>query len=223
MSNVGKKLARLNVRTVKLDRAVGGGESEFTSTDFAAALAFMPEGLGRELLIFVWWPDGASEERLCAHIDRMLMNEWRERSGALVTAELMAFSGAPITQTTRSKQIAMARRWPGIVTRQGDDYVRNERYSGVRNAVLHEMRHAGLCKVCKGRCSFIDAENVEFECIACLGTGREKSSDRWRADAAGVGQTHYREAWNRVYEWLIRELRAVLASAEAEYERSLSG
>jgi hypothetical protein len=223
MTHVGKKLAKLNAKTVTFGAVAGGGTPEFISTDYAAALAFMSEGIGRELLIFIWWPDGASKERLCTYIDRILMNEWRERTGALTTAELMAFSGAPRSQATRAKEIAMARKWPGIVTKQGDDLVRNERYSGVRNAVLHEMRHAGQCKVCKGRCSFTDADGVEFECVACLATGREKSSDRWRAEASGVGQTHYRDAWNRVYEWLIRELRAALATAEVEYERSLSG
>ena len=58
--DVGQLLARMSPQAVNYAAVGGGGQPELTTSDIAAALAFVPKGLGRSVLEAVYWPDGAT-------------------------------------------------------------------------------------------------------------------------------------------------------------------
>lgn len=63
MGNVRELLSsRMGPTTVKFDTG-RGGTPDLTTQDIAAALAYVQDGLGRELLEALWWPESAARRR----------------------------------------------------------------------------------------------------------------------------------------------------------------
>lgn len=221
--HIGVVMARLNPKNVRLDTGAGG-TPELTSTDIAAAIAFVPDGLGRELLCHVWWPDGArlTAEALDQRIATLQIREWTKRQEAMQTAQA-AFAVAT-TEHSRLRagsmlEAAEVRAWPSILVSLDPVEVRPT-YRAVRRAVLDELANGG-CEVCGGR-GIVNNANKYVACKTCVGAGEHRRSDRSRAAACGLeSHSTYVRQWRKVYEWLYDACRAELEPAEQAFRRAL--
>lgn len=199
--HIGRALAKLNPKNVRFDVGTGG-IPELTAQDIAAALGCVDDGLGRELLCQVWWPDGAklSEHHLIEILTNAQRQEWQRREDRMLDAVLaVAMHGGTKGQRTYAE--AHADRWPGMVRLIHEIPIVVEDYESVRWAVISEMKGAGLCPICMGRASVRSSSGLACICPRCLGTGHMAVSERSRADACGMSWEKYRSRWSRVYEW----------------------
>jgi len=214
-------MARLNPSTVRYD--VGrGGIPMLTAQDIAAALAFVEEGLGRELLVRTWWPAGAklATERLHEIVDRAVRAEWARREMVMTEALMAVIDHGPRAQ--RQYQDAVAQRWPELTTRRNDrEPVVADGWRMVRNGVLAEVGSAGLCYACSGRGTTSNDHGVSVECGTCSGVGHHRMGERERAYAAGFKWTTYRESWSQVYDWAFQHCSEALHRAERQLGAAL--
>ncbi|MEF2147773.1 hypothetical protein [Aquilutibacter rugosus] len=227
MTDVRKLLARLNPTTVKFDIGSGGGVPELTAQDIAAALAFVPEGIGRDMMCLIWWPHGAGVTRrgLDEKIAQLLHGELSKRVHAVQDAKLaLAFlegrlgsrfvSHATQMEIRKAKlQIETAKMncWPLECA---------EVYATLRNAVIDELMEPNLCRACGGRCDVRDGDLV-VTCEQCEGSGIAPVSDRARAHRIGRSQTTYLQNWRGPYEWLHRKLSEAEAEARTRLAKAL--
>lgn len=204
-------LAKLNAKSPRMDGGFGG-IPELTASDIAAAIAFVPEGLGREIMCRLWWPEGSL--LTARELDRLLMNaqlaEWRERIDVMLTAQLRcAYAELPHERSRAHAALdaAKAKLWP----RLGPESC----YEAIRRAVLAEMSSASLCPACKGR-GYVPSPTTgaPVRCTGCNSTGRRKASDRMRAEMIERDESTYRRAWKPVYEWTEQLCLDALGPAE---------
>lgn len=221
--HIGIAMAKLNPKNVRFDVGTGG-KPELSSTDIAAAIAFVPDGLGRELLCHVWWPDGArlTAEALDQRIAILQIQEWTRREEAMRTAE--AAYAVATTQHSKLRaqamlEVAESRVWPSIIISPDPVKVRPT-YRAIRLAVLDELAH-GECEVCGGR-GIVNNANKYVPCKTCTGSGEHRRSDRSRAASCGLeSHSAYVRQWRKVYEWLLDVCIAELAPAEEAFRRAL--
>ena len=199
--HIGRALAKLNPKNVRFD--VGsGGIPDITPQDIAAALGCVDDGLGRELLCQVWWPDGAklSEHHLIEILIEAQRQEWQRREDRMLDAMLaVAMHGG--TRGQQAYAQAHAERWPSMIRMVHELPQPAEGYGRVRIAVIAEMKGAGLCPTCGGRAAVRIESGQVCICPKCLGSGHMAISERARADACGMQWATYRDRWARVYEW----------------------
>lgn len=217
-------LARLNPKTTRYDIGAGGGFDRITDQDIAGALAFVPRGLGRELLIRVYWPSGAElvARQFDGVLQALMAEELRRRNHAYVDADIAhmlalgsAKSAAPnerreAERTVRhceiAKEQARAACWP----------MHAEQHQALRHAVLREIAEPHLCSECEGRGSKMVESKLQV-CMACKGTGRGKVSDRERAKRIGRDESTFRRVWRDAYMWLLDRLEGELVEAERRF------
>lgn len=222
--HVGKMMARLNPANVRFD--VGsGGQPDLTSTDIAAALAFVPAGLGRELLCLVWWPAGAqlTARDLSAQMESAQRGEWTARETRMLDATLAVAvhtGHESLRKAQRQYADAHAARWPRWVV-DAELGTLSPGYARVRAAVLTELCSPGLCPACAGRGHRVDDYGVHVACAPCKGSGRRAVSDRWRAEALQITEGGYRHTWGRVYEWTYQLCADALGEAARAMERAV--
>lgn len=217
MTRAAELMARLNPTNIRYD--IGrGGLPELTAQDVAAAVAMVAPGLGRELMLRLWWPEGA--QLTAKDLDRLLMEaqlaEWRDKADALVTAQLrleMADGSSARYRAERELEDSRAAMWPQL----GGE----SRYTLIREAVLAEMSSAHRCSACQGR-GLVIIEAKLGVCGACAGQGRIQVSDRSRAAAIETDVANYARRWRRVYEWTLSLCMDVIEPARREFERRLS-
>jgi len=220
--HIGKRLARLNPANCRFDIG-SGGIPEFTTTDIAAALAYVTDGIGRELLCRVWWPDGA---RLAANglrdaVDQVMRKEWARRETVMLDGLLAVASGGSRGHTAFAD--GHAQRWPRMVIRTRGIAGLAGSYAKVREAVLIEISSAGLCPQCAGRMSALNDVGVIVSCPTCDGTGHHRLSDRERAESCGLSSTTFREGWSSVYDWTFQMCMDEIQRAERQFNNSLGG
>lgn len=213
MTNPRELLGRLNPTTIRLDIGRGGVPS-LTNQDIAAALAFVPAGLGREVLEACWWPDGAAlrstrlRDAVYAHVRPELERQARELSDARVHRGLLhamagwAHNPAPelrreLATAEARVEAVKARCWPVAAW---------DMLPALAQAVIHEIAHPNQCADCHGRGQHVAGELV-VTCPTCGGRGALPVSDRKRAAAIGRDESTYRSTWRGMYEWLLRELQ----------------
>lgn len=219
--SVPKLFARLNPSTIRYD--VGrGGLPELTATDIAGALAFVPAGLGRELMCRIWWPAGAelTEEKLDRLLADALFGEWYRRAQELLHAQLAVAAASTVFDARRGKGMLLRAKenmWPRL---DGDGEGKGT-YALIRRAVLVEMGAAAKCPRCRGRGQVVDASRV-ITCPSCEGRGRANVSDRARADMIQREASVYRRTWAPVYEWLYQHCAEELAPAMAAFKLATS-
>jgi len=228
VADVREMLARLNPANIKFD--IGrGGMPDLTPQDIAAALAFVPAGLGREVFARLWWPDGA---RLSPHeLDRQISNlvhaEAQRRHNAYFEVRSRLHQHEEVLHrqnAVRDEQrvelhrllraVAMAKRdlWPH----------QPEMHVVVREAVLREIAHPQLCSHCAGRGTVMD-DNLLVICPKCEGARIVPMSDRSRAERVGRDESSYRASWKLLYEWLLGRLRDAESQAAAHLRAALRG
>lgn len=203
MAHIGKMLGRLNPKTQTYSDSAGG-VVELSAQDIAAALAFVPAGLGRELLCHVWWPGGADRTRaqLDAAVMELLANEWRIRESAMLDAMLMV--ATPDVGRRRAQDayaLAHANRWPSWGKVQQGLLQPSPVYAALRDAVLFELRtgHHG------------DADSGASGAMS----GRE------RAELIGLDEAGYRRnGWRTAYEWLLDYCANEVGRAQSHFRRA---
>lgn len=220
--HIGKLMARLNPKNVRFDVGTGG-IPELTPQDIAAALGMVEDGLGREMLCQVWWPDGAklSEHNLLDVLADAQRQEWQFREDAMVNATLaVAWRGHNARDAFAA---AKANRWPRLVHVKTDLPTIAPGYGKVRRAVLDEMKGAGLCSSCRGRTVQAGENGVMRVCSACLGSGHQAISSRARAEACGIEWKTFRDDWQKVYEWTAELCSQSLLRAHRQFLGAIGG
>jgi hypothetical protein len=147
--HVGRLMARLNPKNVRFD--VGsGGIPELTPQDIAAALGCVEEGIGREMLCQVWWPDGArfTEGDLLQVLMDAQRLEWMRREDEMLNAMLAVAQSGSRAQSLFAS--AHQNRWPSMVKMEHGVPVTNQHYASIRIAVIREIAGTGLCPLCTG-------------------------------------------------------------------------
>lgn len=217
-------MARLNAKNARFDIG-SGGISELTPQDVAAALAFVPKGIGRELLCRAWWPAGA--EMQAGELDRQLLQaqleEWNGREKAMFSAMGMVASQsnkAELLLARRAYAKAHRERWPKWITKL-DPIEVSSGYANIRRTVLEEVMHPRDCPPCHGR-GHLNADGVVRKCDRCDGLGFVKYGPTWRSRRIGVKESTYRQTWEDPYEWMYRLVRDELSLAEHLLEKKTS-
>lgn len=225
MGDIRELLGRLNPQTVKFDTG-RGGIAELTNQDIAAALAFVPAGLGREVLIACWWPDGGRLGRgvLMRHVVALVSQEWAVQGRQLAEARtdlgiaeaIAGWNGVVTGEQRRELERARA-RWECVRDRVWPKEM-PAMLPTLTTAVLGEIAGRSHCERCEGRGETMAGE-LRVMCPACQGRGIVPVSDRQRAERIGRHVESYRRHWSGAYLWL---LDAMLA-AEQQAARHLAG
>lgn len=198
-----KLLARLNPAVMRYGPG-RGGKPELTAQDIAGALAFVPRGIGRELLCYVWWPAGA-ESTEC-QLDRAIEHVQREEWARQVARRVEAHNQG------RQK----AKFWPSWFNQATE--VRPQ-YAAIRKAVLAELRSPALCPACGGR-GQLQADNLVVICEPCRGTGRGRKAGI--PVAIGTCRSSYYQRWQAVHDWTLALCAHELAQAACKMRAATS-
>lgn len=227
MADIREMLGRLNPTNIRYDTGRGGGAPELTAQDIAAALAFVPKGLGREVFARLWWPDGASlsPRELDRAISNLVHAEASRRQRRLLQARTelhmaeeeahqrhasTADDRAAIESLKRRVTHAKACTWP----HQPSMHV------AIRESILGELARPNLCDACSGR-GTVMRENLLVICQVCKGAKILPVSDRSRAAKIGRDESSYRTTWKGLYEWLFDQIREEEAKAAGRFARAL--
>lgn len=227
MTNVRELLGRLNPQTVKFDTG-RGGIPELTNQDIAGALAFVPSGLGRELLEACWWPEGAARRRaklrdeIVSLVQPELRRQWlllaEARTDYGLAVACAGWTGTVTLEQLRERERAQvkleqvqAQCWPKTTL---------ESLPALAHAVIDEIARRNLCPDCDGRGERLNGELV-VRCVTCGGHGVVPISDRRRAAAIGRDESVYRRNWRGVYEWLLVRMRDAESEAATQFGAAL--
>lgn len=184
MVDVREKLgANLNPSTVRYDVVPGGRDS--TENPYAMALGFVPAGMGRDLLEYLNWTDGAVRRGAAIYqsIAKVAMGEWAVRMRAHADARcnyglaesLAKFNGDRSEATIRQVEIlksrvAVARQnvWPEKL---------QDKLPVLIPILLHTMKR-----------------------------DKEVNTNAKRAELLGMTEASYRQTWAQVYEWMLSRM-----------------
>lgn len=196
-----EKLARLNAKNVRFDIG-SGGIPDLTPQDIAAGLAFVPPGLGREVLIAVGWPDGArpqevmriAAEMACAELNR----QFEAATLAGIRHAIAIWEGGGRRRQVEVPQESSIRTiWPRNTA---------ERLPAIVAACLSEIVNPHACHACHGRGTRVRLGLV-VDCPACGGRGTVSVSDRKRAEMIGIDEATYRRnGWGQPYGWVLSQM-----------------
>lgn len=194
-----------------------GGEGIPHGADVAAAVAFVPAGLPRHLLLHRHGTAMESPvgDALVRELEQRIAREWARREMARIRGHLSAaLGGVPdAAATTRCD----ATEWPALmVWRSMAELHIDARYRAIIGGVLQELRTVERC-ACRERPS-----GVRGGC-ACEGTGYGRQSGRERAAACGLCWSTYQRTWAPVYAWLWSECVVALGKAEQRFCEALWG
>jgi hypothetical protein len=224
LADIRELLARLNPTTIRHDTG-SGGTGGLSNLDVAAALGFVPRGLGREVLIACHWPDGARLDRkhLLNYVLAAVRVEWERQGRELQDAR----TGLGLAEVCAG--------WHGTVTpeqRRGLEAARAH-FERVRDqcwpkdlpamlpvltsVALAEIAKRNHCPDCQGRGETL-AGSLRVPCAKCGGSGVLPVSERSRAESIGRHVESYRRHWAPVYNWLL----ALLTDAEQGAARDLA-
>ncbi|PXV54216.1 hypothetical protein SAMN04487785_1144 [Dyella jiangningensis] len=220
--HVGKLMARLNPKNVRFD-VDSGGIPELTPQDIAAALGMVEDGIGREMLCQVWWPDGAklTEDHLFEVMADAQRQEWQRREDAMLTAVLAVAERGDKARGIYAS--AHANRWPRMVHVKTEIPFAAPGYQKVTRAVLREMKGAGICQNCHGRTIVFASDAPVKVCPSCLGSGHQAVSSRARAEACGIEWKSFHDDWQRVYEWTAELCSQSLLRAHRQFIAAIGG
>ena len=224
--------SRMGPTTQRFEPGTGGGRPELTTQDIAAAMAYVPDGLCRELLEALWWPESAARrrEQLRNAVIGLVAPQFIGQMHGLATARTefgiakacMGWGGGPVTDAQRRELLraeaaldeARAAAWPNNTM---------EQLGVLAGAVISEMASCGCCKACQGtRVQAAAAGSGVVECEACGGMGLEQLSGRKRGVAIGADDAAYRRFWRPVYEWMLEHMRSAEHVAAEQLSRALN-
>lgn len=231
MGNVRELMARFGPTTVKFDTG-GGGVPALTTQDIAAALAYVPAGLGRELLEALWWPESASRRRdyLRQAVIGLVAPEFNRQQVALSAARTefgiakacMGWGGGSVTEMQR-RELARAEAKFEAVRALSWPVGTMEQLGVLAGAVIAEMASARCCEACDGRKTVpADAGAGAEKCEACAGSGVRPLSGRKRAAAIGADCSAFNRFWNPVYLWMLERMRQAEQDAATQFRHAVT-
>ncbi|WWW34064.1 hypothetical protein V8017_13070 [Stenotrophomonas rhizophila] len=232
MGNVRELLSsRMGPTTVKFDTG-RGGTPDLTTQDIAAALGMVTDGLGRELLEALWWPESGARrtQQLRRAVIAMVAPEYIRQQEVLSLARTeygiakacMGWAGNQVTDLQR-REFARAEAKLEAVRALCWPISTMEQLGALAVAVIGEMAGAGCCKACDGyRVQAASDGAGVVECESCGGSGLEALSGRKRAAAIGADSSAYSRFWQPVYEWMLAQMRAEEAEAARQFGQALS-
>lgn len=219
--------SRTGPRALSFDGSIGGPSTE----EIVGALAYVPAGLGRELLEALWWPDSGQRrrEQLRQAVVSLVAPEFTRQMHALADARTdygiakasMGWCGRAVTEVQRRELIrteralddARAAAWPNNTM---------EQLGVLAGAVIAEMAGACECSRCWGKKVLLDpAIAGVVSCENCGGSGFDPLSGRKRATAIGADWSAYSRFWRPVYEWMLFNFRAAEARAARQFRKAL--
>lgn len=198
-------------------------------SDVAGALGFVEAGLGKELLQFLHWKDGASrrgDSLWYAIVDTFRVEHEKQRSRvSAAETDLEILEACREAQGNRpSSHLA------GQILRQQDKLAALKASSWpetaikklpkLTKAVLAEMESRRECETCKGH-GHIRVDGEREDCMDCEGTGYAGISGRSRAAALGVSPSAYGRYWIGVYSWMVKTFSDHEAEAAKQFARAL--
>ncbi|MBN4969361.1 hypothetical protein JY439_02645 [Stenotrophomonas maltophilia] len=220
--------SRTGPRALNLDGSIGGPSTE----EILAALAYVPAGLGRELLESLWWPESGQRrrEQLRQAVVSLVAPEFTRQMHALADARTdygiakasMGWCGGTVTDTQRSElrraekalEDSRAATWPNNTM---------EQLGVLAGAVIEEMAGACECSRCGGKKFLLDPSIAGIvNCDSCGGSGFDPLSGRKRAAAIGADWSAYSRFWRPVYEWMLFNFRADEARAARQFSKALT-
>lgn len=227
MTNVRKLLARLNPANCRFTIGAGGWD-HLTPQDVAAALGMVPSSLGRDLLVWCWWPDGStvSGEILLDRVTTILLDEYSRRAEAkLVTGRALTAAltradlkrvvpaelAAECRRLKRAAEDAKAEAWPD----------KPAELAKIAKGVLEEMTRGDHCPTCKGRGTVMTGKLVT-PCPKCGGHGRDRPSATSRAMAMKKTKQAFHKSWEGVWVWLADLLRDEEVAAARAMSKALA-
>lgn len=213
---LGLLMARLNPKNVRFDVGAGGTPS-LTPQDIAAALGMVPDGLGREALMLVHWPDGAARNRqkMLTLMTLAQLGEYNrlERAADAAMARMATCDPTQHAREESAFRRADRNRWPAWVTKR-EPLKMSEVYGRIRLAVMDELGNPRSCPECGGR-DLRDRKGNPRTCDRCLGHGTVAHGSSWRAKRLGKTRAGFLKSWEPAYQWLFDLVRDELSAAES--------
>lgn len=211
-----RKMAWLNPAHVKFDVGAGGGVPLMTPQDVAAAIGMVPDGLGRELLLAVHWPDAAKRTRArlleLMTIEQLCEHNAREQAMYRALCQIATADARDKVRVTTAYRAAHAARWPMMVIKY-EPLTLAEPYQHIRLAVIEELTHPRQCPVCGGR-DLRDRAGQAKTCERCLDSGIVRFGPTWRAGRLRMRREAYLERWQAPYQWLFDRAKEHASQAE---------
>lgn len=220
--------SRTGPRALNFDGITGGPSTE----EILAALAYVPAGLGRELLEALWWPESGQRrrEQLRQAVVGLVAPEFTRQMHDLADARTefgiakasMGWGGGTVTDVQRRElrraeqalEDARAAAWPNNTM---------EQLGVLAGAVIEEMAGACECSRCGGKKVLLDPSIAGIvNCDSCGGSGFDPLSGRKRAAAIGADWSAYSRFWRPVYEWMLFNFRASEARAARQFSKALT-
>ncbi|WP_422352506.1 hypothetical protein [Stenotrophomonas sp. AR026] len=220
--------SRTGPKTLSFDGSAGGPNTE----EIVAALAYVPQGLGRELLQALWWPESGQRrrEQLRQAVVALVAPEFTRQMHALADARTqfgiakasMGWCGGVVTDAQRRElrraeqalEDARVGAWPNNTM---------EQLGALAGAVIAEMAGSCECPRCGGRKVVRNgAVAGGGSCEHCGGSGFEPLSGRKRAGAIGADWSAYSRFWRTVYEWMLANFRAEESRAARQFSKVLT-
>lgn len=194
--DVREKLAQLNPSSIRYDVCPSGAGS--TENPYAMALGFVPAGMGRDLLEYLYWPDGAILRGAAIYqgVVRVAMREWATRVQAHTDARCTYGLAETLAKYAKDRSPATVRNLAILQARVAvaRDNLWPERLED-KLPILVPM----LLRAMKG----------------------EKHSNVDRAKAMGIDESSYRERWSKVYEWMLTKMIDEEQAAARAMEQAL--
>ncbi|WP_372483781.1 hypothetical protein AB9H29_12080 [Stenotrophomonas sepilia] len=194
--DVREKLAQLNPSSVRYDVCPSGAGS--TENPYAMALGFVPAGMGRDLLEYLYWPDGAILRGAAIYqgVVRVAMKEWATRMQAHTDARCTYGLAETLAKYAKDRSPATVRN---LAILQARVAVARDNLWPERLEDKLPMLVPMLLRAMKG----------------------EKHSNVDRARAMGINESSYRERWSKVYEWMLTKMIDEEQAAARAMEQAL--
>lgn len=194
--DVREKLAQLNSSSVRYDVCPSGAGS--TENPYAMALGFVPAGMGRDLLEYLYWPDGAILRGAAIYqgVVRVAMKEWATRMQAHTDARCTYGLAETLAKYAKDRSPATVRN---LAILQARVAVARDNLWPERLEDKLPMLVPMLLRAMKG----------------------EKHSNVDRAKAMGINESSYRERWSKVYEWMLTKMIDEEQAAARAMEQAL--
>lgn len=194
--DVREKLAQLNPSSVRYDVCPSGAGS--TENPYAMALGFVPAGMGRDLLEYLYWPDGAILRGAAIYqgVVRVAMKEWATRMQAHTDARCTYGLAETLAKYAKDRSPATVRN---LAILQARVAVARDNLWPERLEDKLPMLVPMLLRAMKG----------------------EKHSNVERAKAMGIDESSYRERWSKVYEWMLTKMIDEEQAAARAMEQAL--
>lgn len=183
MVDVREKLAQLNPSSVRYDVLPSGGGS--TENPYAMALGFVPAGMGRDLLEYLYWTDGAVLRGAAIYhgIAKVAMAEWAARMRAHADARCHYGLAESIAKFSKDRSEATARQVAILKARVAvaRENLWPEKLQDKLPILIPILLHT-------------------------MKRDKEVDSNAKRAKLLGMAESSYRQSWAPVYEWMLSRM-----------------